>query len=98
MARWPSSARCRSADLTPETVRVWYTGLGTATPTKNTHAYQLLRAILNTAASDGLIGCNPAVIRGARTTETKSQAVILTPDEIAKVALAIQPINLKALS
>jgi integrase len=85
------------AMLTPETVRVWHTGLGTATPRKNSHAYGLLHAILNTAASDGLIGNNPAVIRGAMNTATKREAVILTPDEIAKVALAIQPPNLKAL-
>jgi integrase len=83
--------------LTPETVRVWHTGLGTSTPTKNKHAYSLLHAVLNTAVSDGLVGSNPAAIRGAMNTATKRQAVILTPDEVAKVALAIQPVNLKAL-
>ncbi len=82
--------------ITPETVRVWFTGLGTATPTKNSHAYQLLRAVLNTAVTDGLITSNPAVIRGAGTTETKRQAVILTPDEVHKVALAM-PDNLTSL-
>lgn len=82
--------------VTPETVRVWFTGLGTSTPTKNAHAYQLLRAVLNTAVADGLVTSNPAVIRGAGTTVTKRQAVILTPDEVHKVALAM-PANLKAL-
>jgi integrase len=83
--------------LTSETVRVWHTGLGTATPRKNSHAYGLLHAILGTALSDGLIASNPATIRGAMNTATKRQAVILTPGEIVKVALAIQPVNLKAL-
>lgn len=82
--------------ITPELVRTWHTGLSTSTPTKNSHAYSLLHAVLNTAVSDGLIGANPAAIRGAMNTATKRQAVILTPDEIAKVALAM-PVNLKAL-
>jgi integrase len=83
--------------ITPERVRTWHTGLGTSTPRKNSHAYGLLHAILNTAVSDGLIGSNPAAIRGAMNTPTKRQAKVLTPDEVAKVALAIQPVNLKAL-
>ena len=82
--------------ITPEVVRTWHTGLGTSTPTKNSHAYGLLHAVLNTAVSDGLIGSNPAAIRGAMNTATKRQAVILTPDEVAKVALAIQPVNLES--
>jgi hypothetical protein len=35
--------------VTPATVRAWWVGLGKKTPTSNTHAYQLLRAIFNTA-------------------------------------------------
>jgi len=53
--------------------------------------------VLGTAVSDGLIGSNPAAIRGAMNTVTKRQPTILTPDEVAKVALAIQPVNLKVL-
>lgn len=83
--------------ITPERVRTWHTGLGTSTPTHNARAYGLLHAVLNTAVADGLIGSNPAAIRGAMNTTTKRQATILTPDEVAKVALAIQPANLKAL-
>lgn len=83
--------------ITPERVRTWHTGLGTKTPTHNARAYALLHAVLNTAVSDGLIGSNPAAIRGAMNTATKRQPTILTPDEVAKVALAIRPANLKAL-
>ena len=72
-------------------------GLGTKTPTKNAHAYQLLRSVLNTAVGDGLLTTNPCTIRAAGTTNAKRQAVILTPDEIAKVANEIQPAPLKAL-
>jgi hypothetical protein len=49
--------------ITPERVRTWHTGLGTKTPTKNSHAYGLLHAVLNTALADGLITSNPAMIR-----------------------------------
>ncbi|MFA1704696.1 tyrosine-type recombinase/integrase [Mycobacterium intracellulare] len=83
--------------ITAEMVRTWHAGLGTSTPTHTARAYGLLHAVLNTAVSDGLIGSNPAAIRGAMNTATKRQATILTPDEVAKVALAIQPANLKAL-
>jgi integrase len=75
--------------VTGETVRAWHHGLGTATPTKNAHSYSLLHAILATALTDGLIPVNPASIRSAMNVNAKRQAVILTPDEIAKVALAL---------
>jgi integrase len=83
--------------ITPERVRTWHTGLGTATPRKREHAYQLLHAVLNTAVTDGRINVNPCVIRGAMSSPSQRQAVILTPDEVAKVATAITPANLKAL-
>jgi integrase len=83
--------------ITPESVRAWHSGLGTATPRKREHAYQLVHAILGTAVTDGRIAANPAHIRGAMSSPAKRQAVILTPEEIAKVALAIAPVDLKAL-
>lgn len=83
--------------ITPEHVRTWHTALPSKTPTHNARAYGVLHAVLNTAVSDGLIGTNPAAIRGAMNTSTKRQATLLTPDEVAKVALAIQPVYLKAL-
>jgi integrase len=82
--------------MTPEHIRVWFAPLGTSTPTRNAHAYQLLRAVLNTAVSDGLIAANPANIRGVGIAKTKRHATIPTPDKVAKVALAM-PVNLKAL-
>jgi integrase len=83
--------------ITAESVRAWHTGLGTATPRKNSHAYGLLHAVLNTAVADGRITANPCAIRKAMNTAAKRQAVILTPDEIAKAATAIQPAQLKAM-
>ena len=51
--------------LSPATIRTWYSGLGTATPTLRAHAYGLLRTVLATAVQDGLISSNPCHIRGA---------------------------------
>ena len=83
--------------LTAEVVRRWYAGLPADTPTRNSHAYQFMHTVLNTAVTDGLITANPCTIRGAMNTHAKRQAVILTPAEVAKLALAIQPGQLKAL-
>lgn len=51
--------------ITPDAVRRWHTGQGTATPTARAHAYALLRSILTTAVEDGLVPANPCHIRGA---------------------------------
>ena len=61
------------ASITSDEVRSWFTGFGAATPTVRSHAYGLLRSILSTAASDGKIGLNPCVIRGAAITKRKHQ-------------------------
>jgi hypothetical protein len=63
--------------LTPQTIRAWHAGLSKGTPRRNSHAYGLLHAILNTAVSDGLLADNLAQIRGAQNTSTKRQAITL---------------------
>ncbi|MDH3026839.1 site-specific integrase [Gordonia alkanivorans] len=74
------------ATITPEMVRRWYIGLGTDHPTRNTHAYQLLHAVMATAVTDDLIPANPVHIRGAMHAERKRQPVILTPNEVGLLA------------
>ena len=64
------------ASITSDEVRSWFTGFGAATPTVRSHAYGLLRSILSTAASDGKIGLNPCVIRGAAITNAKSSLLV----------------------
>ncbi len=83
--------------LTAEVVRHWHAGLPADTPTKNAHSYGLLHTMMNTAVIDGLITSNPCTIRGAMKAPTQPKAAILTPDEVAKVALAMRPEKLKAL-
>ncbi len=72
--------------LTPPRIRTWFAGLGSATPTRTAHAYQLLRAILNTAADDRLIAENPCKIKSAGRPPKRRTLQILTADEIDATA------------
>jgi len=77
------------ATITPAMVRRWYIGLGTDHPTRNTHAYQLLHAIMSTAVEDDLVDANPVHIRGAMHTARRREPVILEPKEVAQLAGAM---------
>lgn len=72
-------------------VRSWRAGLleagvGEATVVK---AYQILRAMLNTAVDDGVIQRNPCRIKGAGVTKS-AERPILTVDEVFAIAEAIE--------
>jgi integrase len=74
--------------ISPATVRAWWVGLGKKTPTSSTHAYQLLRAIFNTAREDKLITENPCQIKTAGKPPKPRDVQPLTPAELVKVAEA----------
>lgn len=83
--------------LNTETVRRWYSGLGTTHSTRNSHAYGFLHAICATALTDGLLTLNPCQIAGAMNAPTKRTPVVLDVDDVAKLATTIEPQRLKAL-
>jgi integrase len=83
--------------LSGQAVRAWYARLGTEHKRRNSHAYGLLHSICATAVKDGLLPTNPCQIERAMNPPRQREPVILTPDEIAKVANEIQPAQLKAL-
>ncbi len=83
--------------VTADAVRTWHTGLGTDKPTRNSHAYGLLHAVLKTAVIDGLLPTNPCQISRAMNVPAKRQAAILAVAELAAVADAIQPPQLRAM-
>src|SRR5664280_1129544 len=56
------------ADVTPATVRMWFGSYGSKTPAYRARAYQVLRAIFETAVSDELIVANPAGSRAVART------------------------------
>lgn len=74
--------------ITPATVRAWWVGLP-ETPTRNRHAYQLLRAMFNTAREDKLITENPCQIKTAARAPKPRDVQALTPAELEKVAESV---------
>jgi integrase len=75
--------------ITADDVRAWHASLDRSTPTLRAHCYGLLRTIMGTAVTDGKIGANPCVIRGAGSVE---RAVNIRPaslDELAKLVHAM---------
>ncbi|MGE2835124.1 tyrosine-type recombinase/integrase [Mycobacterium sp. SMC-4] len=75
--------------ITPATVRAWWVGLGKDTPTRNTHAYQLLKAIFNTAVADKAASENPCQIKAAGKPPKARDVKPLTPAELVKVAASV---------
>ncbi|MGV0645073.1 tyrosine-type recombinase/integrase [Mycolicibacterium sp. XJ2546] len=77
-------------EITPEDVRLWFTGLDTERETRNARAYGVLTAVLNTAVDDGLLDRSPARIKGASAVKhTKRSVILLEADELAALADAM---------
>lgn len=74
--------------VTPAKVRAWWVGLGKEkeTPTSNTQAYQLLKAIYATAVEDKAATENPCQIKSAGKPPKARDVKPLTPAELEKVA------------
>jgi len=103
----PTFTAHRLDEIRPADVREWWTTLrrdpngpkeqpGKTGPTYRAHAYGLLRAVLATAAGDGLIGSNPCAIKGAGEVHRASRTTIPTLDELDALVKAM-PEHLRAL-
>lgn len=77
------------ASITADDVRHWYAKTLTDKPTMRAHAYGLLRTIMATAASDGLIVSNPCTIRGASTAKRVHKVRPASVSEIGEIADAM---------
>lgn len=77
-------------------VRTWHANVAPGKETTRAHAYGLLRAILQTAVSDGLLDRNPANIRGAGTAKRVTKTKVLGKDELTALMDAM-PDRYKAL-
>ncbi|AIW02930.1 integrase [Mycobacterium phage Larenn] len=71
-------------DMTPALVRQWWAGMGKQYPTARRHAYNVLRAVMNTAVEDKLLTENPCRIEQKAPAERDVEA--LTPEELDIVA------------
>ncbi|MCV7223628.1 tyrosine-type recombinase/integrase [Mycolicibacterium elephantis] len=75
------------AEITPETVRTWFAGLGSEHESRNAKAYALLNAIFNTAVADELVERNPCRIKGAaQVKQTKRSVVLLDAAALTELA------------
>ena len=61
----PTLGRTELGKLTPSAVRSWHATLLPRFPTAATRGYQVLRASLNTAVTDGVLVTNPCKVKGA---------------------------------
>ncbi len=67
-------------------VRAWYASYGAKTPAARTHAYSLLRQIMDAAVTDELIDRNPCNVRGGTKARTAHDPDVLTLAELLKLA------------
>lgn len=77
--------------ITSEMVRDWHADLDRSKPTLRSHAYGLLRTILQTAVQDEKIPVSPCHIRGAGTTKRVKQIKPATVAEIEVIAARMPP-------
>ena len=61
----PTFERVALTDITTASIRRWHAAIAKDQPTTAAKAYRLLRAVLMTAAADGLILTNPCLVKGA---------------------------------
>ena len=61
----PEFGRTEIAAIAPSAVRSWWAALAARYPARAAKGYRLLRAILNTAVADGLLGRTPCQVSGA---------------------------------
>jgi hypothetical protein len=75
----PKLGKVAIGDIDPARVRAWRAGLieQGVSVTMVAKAYRLLRAILMTAADDGIIARNPCRIRGAGSEQTQERPVLM---------------------
>jgi integrase len=71
--------------ITPAKVEAWYEGLNANTPTERAHAYQLLRAIMTSAAQQKLVSGNPCQIRDGGFVRAAHKVEPATLDELATI-------------
>ncbi len=88
----PAFGSLRLDEITPVMVRDWYATLSTKTgPTRQAHAYALLRTILRTAVNDDLVPANPCRIDGAGQTKRARRIRPATLAELDVIAEKIRP-------
>lgn len=82
--------RIQLGHVTPTDVATWWARLDPDTPTKNGHAYELLKSALQEAVEDELVTQNPCRVRGAGVPKGKRSGPILHDvDELRAYLVAL---------
>lgn len=88
----PTFGESRLDEIDAQAVRSWYDDvLPEDSPTWRSHAYGLLRTMLGTAVSDGLISANPVAIRGAGRADRVHEVRPATLAELKAIVSAMPP-------
>ncbi len=82
----PALGHLELARVSPSAVRAWYMDLRRRFVTTGDDAYRMLRAMPNTAVSDGLIARNPCRVRGAGQAKSTERPVATLAELEAAVA------------
>lgn len=89
----PAFGQVELGKISPSHVRVWFSDLsGAGGPGQMTAArcYRLLRTIMNTAVTDGLVVKSPCQVKGAGTVRSPERPIASVP-EVHALAAAIAP-------
>jgi integrase len=93
----PEFGTAEIAAIAPSAIRGWWAALATSSPARAAKAYRLLRAILNTAVADGLLGRNPCQVARAgqerspeRPTATVAEVQTLADSLPDRLSLAVR--------
>ena len=79
----PAFGHTKLRQITPERVRTWHGELRQIAPDQAAKAYRLLRAILNTAVADEMLGRNPCTIRGGGSEHARERPLFETSTVLA---------------
>ena len=85
----PTFADTELGDILPAAVRRWYVTTAVGSPTMRTHAYSLLRSIMETAFAEDLIDSNPCRIAGVSTSGGTYKVRPATLGEIENIIAAM---------
>lgn len=85
----PTFASTRLNRLAPEAVRRWHAEHTRTAPGPTAKAYRLLRAVMNTALAEGLIGRNPCNLPGGGV-ERSAERPLVPPGVVLDLADAIE--------
>ena len=84
----PTFERVALTAITTASIRRWHATIAKDQPTTAAKAYRLLRAVLMTAAADGLILTNPCLVKGAGQ-ERAPERQVPSLETVEAIALAV---------